>query len=250
MSNVGLLYVGAILIVNGIMLLGVISARATVPLNLFVGTMQVVIPTVMMVTAHGDGAVIADAGGLYLFGFTYLWVGINGATGWPAEGLGWFSLFVAFVAVGYAAHTWAAGGRIFVVIWLAWAALWLLFFLVLGLGRAELTRFTGAVAVAQRIRAQQIFQPQGLLHHICVCGKCQSSKLLHIPVPFRSAAGRPCFIDNIIPVSCELEQTISCFAFALSCYTCLSCRQHSATTKILYKNRPIFLYNLLFSLSV
>ena len=151
MSNVGLLYVGAILIVNGIMLLGVISARATVPLNLFVGTMQVVIPTVMMITAHGDAAVIADAGGLYLFGFTYLWVGINGATGWPAEGLGWFSLFVAFVAVGYAAHTWATGGRIFVVIWLAWAALWLLFFLVLGLGRAELTRFTGAVAVAQGI---------------------------------------------------------------------------------------------------
>ena len=106
MSNVGLLYVGAILIVNGIMLLGVISARATVPLNLFVGTMQVVIPTVMMVTAHGEGAVIADAGGLYLFGFTYLWVGINGATGWPAEGLGWFSLFVAFVgaAIDYKAE--------------------------------------------------------------------------------------------------------------------------------------------------
>lgn len=116
--------------------------------------------------------------------------------------------------------------------------------------RQQFLRHFGAVAVAQRIRAQQIFQPQGLLHHICVCGKCQSSKLLHVPVPFRSAVGRPCFIDNIIPVSCELEQTISCCAFALSCYTCLSCRQHSATTKILYKNRPIFLCNLLFSPSV
>ena len=116
--------------------------------------------------------------------------------------------------------------------------------------RQQFLRHFGAVAVAQRIRAQQIFQPQGLLHYICVCGKCQSSKLLHVPVPFRSAVGRPCFIDNIIPVSCELEQTISCFAFALSCYTCLSCRQHSATTKILYKNRPIFLCNLLFSPSV
>ncbi|MCC5582681.1 transporter, partial [Microtetraspora sp. AC03309] len=32
---------------------------------------------------------------------------------------------------------------VFGVIWLAWAALWLLFFLVLGLRRARLTRFTG-----------------------------------------------------------------------------------------------------------
>ena len=116
--------------------------------------------------------------------------------------------------------------------------------------RQQFLRHFGTVAVAQRIRAQQIFQPQGLLHHICVCGKCQSSKLLHIPVPFRSAVGRPCFIDNIIPVSCGLEQTISCCAFVLSCYACLFCRQHSATAKILYKNRPIFLYNLLFSPSV
>ena len=35
----------------------------------------------------------------------------------------------------------------FGVIWLYWAVLWGLFFLVLGLKREELTRFTGAVAV-------------------------------------------------------------------------------------------------------
>ena len=35
----------------------------------------------------------------------------------------------------------------FGVIWLYWAVLWGLFFLVLGLKREELTRFTGAIAV-------------------------------------------------------------------------------------------------------
>jgi asparagine N-glycosylation enzyme membrane subunit Stt3 len=35
----------------------------------------------------------------------------------------------------------------FGVIWLYWALLWALFFLVLGLKREELTRFTGAVAI-------------------------------------------------------------------------------------------------------
>ena len=114
----------------------------------------------------------------------------------------------------------------------------------------KLCRHLGAIAVAQGVSPQQVLQTQGFLHHICVCGKCQSSKLLHVPVPFRSAVGRQCFIDNIIPVSCGLEQTISCCAFALSCYTCLFCGQHSATAKILYKSLTFFLCNLLFLPSV
>ncbi|CCW10320.1 urea channel UreI [Rhodococcus aetherivorans] len=160
MTDVGLFYVGAVLIVNGIMLLGRISARAAAPLNLCVGTLQVVIPTVLIVTTDGGGAAIAGAAGLYLFGFTYLWVGINAATGWPPEGLGWFSLFVAVAAVGFAARTWYDGGRLFVVFWLAWAGLWLLFFLVLALGRTELTRFTGAVAITEGVLTAAV--PAGL----------------------------------------------------------------------------------------
>lgn len=160
MSNVGLFYVGAVLIINGIMLLGRITPRSAAPLNLFVGAMQVVLPTILLTTAAGDAATIAGASGLYLFGFTYLWVGINAVTEWPPQGLGWFSLFVAVAAVGYAAHTWGEGGRIFVVIWLAWAVLWLLFFLVLGLGRTELSRFTGAVAVTEGVLTAAV--PAGL----------------------------------------------------------------------------------------
>ncbi|WP_055481871.1 AmiS/UreI family transporter [Sphaerimonospora mesophila] len=160
MSDVGLFYVGAVLIINGIMLLGKITDRAAAPLNFFVGTLQVVTPTFLIMTAGGDRAIIAGAAGIYLFGFTYLWVGINSATGWPGEGLGWFSLFVAFAAVGYAAYTWQTGGRIFVVIWLVWALLWFLFFLVLALGRTELTRFTGWVAIAEGVLTAAV--PAGL----------------------------------------------------------------------------------------
>src|ERR671917_510473 len=64
------------------------------------------------------------------------------------NGLGWFSAFVAGCAVVYAGLNF---GRLddpaFGVIWLYWAVLWALFFLVLGLKREELTRFTGAVAI-------------------------------------------------------------------------------------------------------
>ncbi|MEV8219688.1 AmiS/UreI family transporter [Microbacterium sp. NPDC077391] len=155
MSDIGLFYVGAVLIINGIMLLGAMTARAAAPLNLFVGAMQVITPTVMVMTANDDPAVVFAASGLYLFGFTYLWVGINALADLSATGLGWFSLFVAVAAIGFAERTWAAGGRVFAVIWVLWALLWLLFFLLffllLGLGRTHLARFTGAIAVGEGI---------------------------------------------------------------------------------------------------
>ena len=160
MSDVGLLFVGAVLIVNGIMLLGRMTALAAAPLNFFVGTLQVVTPTFLIMTAGGDREVIAAAGGLYLFGFTYLWVGINTVTGWPGHGLGWFSLFVSVTALGYAGSVWAQGGRVFVVIWLAWSGLWFLFFLTLALERDDLTRFTGAVAVIEGVLTAGV--PAGL----------------------------------------------------------------------------------------
>jgi hypothetical protein len=148
MASVGLLYVGAVLIVNGLMLLGRVDARAAAPLNLFVGTLQVVTPTYLIFTSGGDPDAILGASGIYLFGFTYLYVGLNLLGGLDGTGLGWFSAFVAVCAVVYAGLNF---GRLddpaFGVIWLYWAVLWALFFLVLGLKREELTRFTGAVAI-------------------------------------------------------------------------------------------------------
>ncbi|MGY1751146.1 AmiS/UreI family transporter [Modestobacter sp. SYSU DS0511] len=148
MASVGLLYVGAVLIVNGLMLLGRVDARAAAPLNFFVGGLQVFTPTYLIVTSGGDPDAILGASGLYLFGFTYLYVGLNLTRGLDGTGLGWFSAFVAGCAVVYAGLNF---GRLddpaFGVIWLYWAVLWALFFLVLGLKREELTRFTGLVAV-------------------------------------------------------------------------------------------------------
>src|SRR3712207_1231176 len=148
MGSVGLLYVGAVLAVNGLMLLGLVEARSAAPLNLFVGALQVVTPTYLIFTAGGDAAITLNASGLYLFGFTYLYVGINLLAGLDGTGLGWFSAFVACCALVYAGLNF---GRLddpaFGVIWLIWAALWGLFWAVLGIGRDSLTRFTGAVAI-------------------------------------------------------------------------------------------------------
>ncbi len=150
MGAVGLLYVGAVLFLNGMMLMGFVDPRSVIPLNIFVGLLQVVTPTFLIFTAAGDESIILNASGLYLFGFTYLYVAFNQWMGLDGTGLGYFSLFVAICALVYSFVNFVQlGDPAFGVIWLHWALLWALFFLLLGRGREDLGRFTGAVAATQ-----------------------------------------------------------------------------------------------------
>jgi uncharacterized membrane protein len=84
------------------MLLGWVDSRSAVPLNIFVGILQVVTPTYLIFTANGNTAQILGASGLYLFGFTYLYVAMNLWNDLDGTGLGYFSLFVAICAVAFA----------------------------------------------------------------------------------------------------------------------------------------------------
>ncbi len=150
MGNVGLLYVGAVLFINGAMLLGWVKGTSAAPLNLFVGLLQVVTPTYLIISANGDANQILGASGLYLFGFTYLYVACNLFFDLDGTGLGWFSAFVAVCTVVYAYLSFTSGDDpTFGVVWLYWGFLWGLFFVVLGLGWDHLSRFTGAVAAIQ-----------------------------------------------------------------------------------------------------
>ena len=150
MDNVGLLFVGAVLFVNGLMLLGVVEDRAAIPLNVFVGLLQVVTPTYLIMSSNGNSETILFASGLYLFGFTYLYVACNLAFGLDPAGLGWFSLFVVVCAVVFAALSLIKNhDPAFAVVWVAWAFLWTLFFLLLGRGHTKLERFTGFVCVIE-----------------------------------------------------------------------------------------------------
>lgn len=150
MGTVGLLYVGAVLFLNGLMLLGKVEAKSAAILNLFVGALQVVTPTVLIIQSGGDPAVILGASGLYLFGFTYLYVGVGLLAGLDTTGVGYFSLFVAIAALGYSyANFQVLGDNPFGVIWLYWAFLWTLFYVLLGLKREGITRYTGWVTAIQ-----------------------------------------------------------------------------------------------------
>ena len=149
MANAGLLYVGAILFINGLALMGFVKGTGATPLNWFVGILQVVTPTYLIFTANGNADQIFNGAGLYLFGFTYLYVALNNTWGHDGTGLGYYSLFVAVVAVAYAVWNLVHFGDYpFFVIWLEWAVLWLLFFLLLGLGK-DIAWLTGGVAAVE-----------------------------------------------------------------------------------------------------
>lgn len=151
MGSVGLLFVGAVLLVNGLLFLGKVDPKAAAALNLFVGALQTAIPLWLLTHATTPDEVFGAAG-IFLFGFTYLYVGINSLAGFPGAGLGWYSAWVSVLAALIGITTIAkyddtATG----LLWLQWSVLWGLFFLVLALGVDRLTAPAGWLTVIQSV---------------------------------------------------------------------------------------------------
>ncbi|BDG59891.1 AmiS/UreI family transporter [Caldinitratiruptor microaerophilus] len=151
MLGLGLLYVGAVLFLNALSLLGRVSARGASVMNFFTGVLTFIIAMyTALARPAGDASYFAAAQTL-LFSFTYLWVAINGYFEVEdGSALGWYCLFVAAVTVPTAALTFAAGDLRFGLIWLAWGFLWFLFWLLLALKR-NLARFTAYVTLAEAV---------------------------------------------------------------------------------------------------
>jgi putative amide transporter protein len=184
--GVVLLYVGAVLVVNGIWLIGQARAAAAVPnpaatteaatvsnpaltraeasplfiqnreiavLNIFTGFVGVVAAVTLLVQGNrvGDLASIRASGFILLFAFTYLWVAANQFLNAGGRAFGWYCLFVAITAIPAGIYTLQAANGNAAVIWLgidwfAWAVLWAMFWALLALGR-PIALITGWVTV-------------------------------------------------------------------------------------------------------
>lgn len=143
MGAVGLMFVGSVLFLNAIMLLGRADPTSVGVFNLFVGALQVAIPFYLVATGKTADEVL-NASAIFLFGFTYLYVGITNLAGFQPLGLGWYCLWVVIMAVAFSLVNFLKFDDVkFGVIWLNWAVLWGLFWLVLAMGREELTKPTG-----------------------------------------------------------------------------------------------------------
>ncbi len=134
MLGVVLLYVGIVLINNGICRISNINPKSTAIMNLFVGSLCVVCN--VFAIAYGEFIADSEHAALYfyagasglLFAFTYLLVAFNCLYNLDVRVLGWYSLFVAINTIPAAYLSFMQGdnvGNCFAIIWLAWGVLWL-----------------------------------------------------------------------------------------------------------------------------
>jgi putative amide transporter protein len=152
MGNIMLFYVGAVLFLNGLWILGKIGDKEISVINVFVGGLSLVI-ILLLVLQGGEGNFLLAAQ-LLLFAFTYLWVAWNRYNGADGRGLGWFSLFVAITAVPTAIIVLANANSTWLwwlgFDWVAWAILWFMYFLLLALNK-PIGKATGWMTLLQGI---------------------------------------------------------------------------------------------------
>ncbi|GAA8106773.1 acid-activated urea channel protein UreI [Helicobacter pylori] len=179
MLGLVLLYVGIVLISNGICGLTKVDPKSTAVMNFFVGGLSIICNVVVITysalnpVAPVEGAediaqvshhltnFYGPATGL-LFGFTYLYAAINHTFGLDWRPYSWYSLFVAINAIPAAILSHYSDmlddhkvlgiteGDWWAIIWLAWGVLWLTAFIE-NILKIPLGKFTPWLAIIEGI---------------------------------------------------------------------------------------------------
>ncbi|UZJ78510.1 AmiS/UreI family transporter [Fictibacillus sp. KU28468] len=149
MGDVGLFLSGAALFLNSFMLFGKADGKSVGYFNLFVGVLQVVIPFYLIVISDQQHWTIFNLASIFLFGLTYLFVGVTNVIGLHGSGLGYYSLWVSVIAVLYAVVSFLKfHDTVGSLTWVAWGYLWFLFFLSGALNK-KIDTYIGKVAFVQ-----------------------------------------------------------------------------------------------------
>jgi putative amide transporter protein len=154
LAGLALFYVGAVLCLNGLWVLGRIGDKEIAVIDIFVGGITLL---VALNLAFGPGADLGSVKGcafLLLFTFTYFWVALNRYNGADGRGLGWFCLFVAITCVpiclqtlGTATTVW---GYWLGLCWFGWGLLWFLFFVLLVMQK-PIANYVGTLAIIEGV---------------------------------------------------------------------------------------------------
>lgn len=123
-----LLFVGSVLLVNGMGGLDRVEAKSMAIMNFMVGGLALVVSLLQLIRAVTPADFFA-VGALLLFTFTYIYVAICFWLDLDMRGFGWFSFFVAFTTIPYSLMSFQNNDPRFGVFWLIWGALWFMFYL-------------------------------------------------------------------------------------------------------------------------
>lgn len=128
MLGVALLFVGIVLINNGICTLANVDRKSAAIMNFFTGGLSVYINFLSL----AQGNYYAAGTGL-LFGFTYLFIALSNILGLSSKPFSWFCTFVAVNAVIFGTMEGFIGNAYLNIvpdwrwgaIWYLWALLWI-----------------------------------------------------------------------------------------------------------------------------
>ena len=154
--GLALLYVGAVLFLNGIWVMGYIEDREISVINVFVGTLTLLVSLFLAFGPGADAGSIKAAAFTLLFTFTYYWVAWNRWNGADGRGLGWFCFFrrrhrdLRSPCRAFGAEAATAWDVWFAICWGSWAVLWLMFWALLAL-KKPIAKVTGAICSAQGV---------------------------------------------------------------------------------------------------
>ena len=148
MGYVGLLLSGAALFLNSLVILGKAEMKSAC-FNLFVGALQIIIPFYLIMISDQSNWTVYSYAATFLFGLTYLYVGVTFIKGMDSSGLGWFCIWVAIIALFYMVVSFVQFHDVVnALTWFMWALLWYLFF-VLNTQKKNINQYLGRIAFVQ-----------------------------------------------------------------------------------------------------
>ena len=160
MSTIALLFVGSVLLVNGLVFLRRVDGIAAVPLNTLVGGFLILAALLSLHTAEQNDAVtpalLFATTGSVLFGITYLTVAGNSLLGGTGTALGWYCAWATAIAAVLAGVGFSAGDALSGWQWTAWAVLFLAFSLALNTGAEHLSAAAGVLAILHAVTTTSV----------------------------------------------------------------------------------------------
>lgn len=167
MSSLALLFVGAVLLVNGLTFIGVVQPHSGIPINLFAGgtLLLAALPMVWTSIESSDTrAALYSAVGFALFGFTYLGVALGTLLSADNRGLGVYCGWAAGISVILAyVNATTLSDPALSVLWASWVLLFLAFCIALTRTATFWSYAAGVLAVYQAFSTATI--PALLLIH-------------------------------------------------------------------------------------
>lgn len=132
MGGLLLIFIGGVLIANGIAIIKQYDNKETGIFNGIIGFFCLIGNIILMLNAKESGDYVAIAQSM-LFTFTYIFLFFVKNFSLSGKLFGWYCLFVFFNALFYAYYD-SADIRM-VALWLLWAMLWFLFFCAFSLNK-------------------------------------------------------------------------------------------------------------------